>query len=161
MRRVVPVSHMAGEDAEDTELLKGLLAEAESYLASFDWCERLEEAYFGLGVGGIVAVFLFRVRPARPDVDDWLWVIVGDLPPAYLVTDSAPNAACALEGYLGLMQEWVEAVRTGRPLEDLIPVNVPPTVEWATELKGRLEFLRDNVLSKYTSDLRACEDPPP
>jgi hypothetical protein len=58
------------------------------------------------------------------------------------------------------MHEWVEAVRTGRPVENVIPVNVPPTVEWATELKTRLEFLQDKILSRYTRDLGACEDTP-
>src|SRR5262249_36635486 len=128
--RVVPADRMRGDSQEDTALLRGMRADAERFLGSFAWCGGVTEAYFGLGVGGIVAVLLFRIRPAGAGVDEWLWVVTGDLPPAYLVTDQAPNPACALKGYIDLMREWVEAARSGRPVVDLIPVNVPPTPEW-------------------------------
>ena len=156
LTRLTPVSRMAGDDPTDTALLRDLLDRAEGYLRSFQWCERIEEAYFGLGVGGIVAVFLFRIRPTKPDVDEWLWVISGDLPPAYLVTDNAPNPASALQVYVELMGEWVDAVLGGRAVDHLIPVNVPPTAEWATNLQGRLKFLREEILSRHEEDLRAC-----
>src|SRR4051812_48819734 len=103
MRKVVPAAMLAGEDAEDTALLRGMLERASQYLRSFRWCADIEEAYFGLGVGGVVAVFLFRIRPAQTGVDPLLWVVVGDVPSAYLVTDRAPSPACALEGYVELM----------------------------------------------------------
>ena len=161
MTRVVPAEEMKGDSAKDTDLLKGMRGEAERYLTSFHWCERVSESYFGLGVGGIVAVFLFRIRPAQTGVDEWLWVIVGDLPSAYLVTDDAPNPACALRVYVNLMKEWVEAAAAGRPVDNLIPTNVPPTPEWARELKTRLGFLEQKILSRYKNDLRACEDVSP
>jgi len=39
---------------------------------------------FGGGVGGIFAVFFFQIRPSRPNVEPWIWIIVGDIPSAYL-----------------------------------------------------------------------------
>jgi hypothetical protein len=156
MTRVVPATEIAGDGAKDTVLLKEMLAEASTYLSSFHWSSQIEQSYFGLGVGGIVAVFLFRVRPSEPNVDDWLWVVVGDLPPAYLVTDEAPNPACALKMYIGLMREWVKAVHEGQPTDELIPVNVDPTEEWANQLGGRLDFLEREVLSRHPDDLMAC-----
>ena len=156
MRRVVPIADMAGDSANDTALLKDMLTEASRYLKSFSWCGQIVETYFGLGVGGIVAVFLFGVSPSEPDVDEWLWVVVGDVPPAYLVTDEAPNPACALKVYIGLMSEWVKAVHEGRPTDKLVPVNVDPTEEWANALEGRLDFLERRVLSGYTNDLTLC-----
>src|SRR5262245_45603207 len=107
---------MRGESEEETALLDGMRADAERFLGSSAWCGGVDESYFGLGVGGIVAIFLFRIRPAQAGVDEWLWVVTGDLPPAYLVTDQAPNPACALKTYIGLMREWVEAARSGRPV---------------------------------------------
>jgi len=156
MTRVVPAAEIAGDSAKDTVLLKEMLAEASRYLSSFRWSGQIEQSYFGLGVGGIVAVFLFRIRPSEPSVDEWLWVVVGDVPPAYLVADEAPNPACALKVYIGLMREWVKAVHEGQPTDELIPVNVDPTEEWANQLEGRLDFLEREVLSRHTDDLTAC-----
>jgi hypothetical protein len=41
-------------------------------------------------VGGVVSTFLFRID-AEPNIDEWLWVVVGDLPSCYLVTDRASD----------------------------------------------------------------------
>ena len=35
----------------------------------------------------------------------------------------------------------------------LIPVNVPPTAEWAFKLEKRLTFLEREILSVYLEDL--------
>jgi hypothetical protein len=42
-----------------------------------------------------VVVFLFEIIPSREDVDDKVWLIVGDLPPAYITAEDAPNPAAA------------------------------------------------------------------
>ncbi len=151
MSKTVRSSDMRGENRRDTSLLKGMLREAEDYLLAFKWCKKIEESYFGLGVGGVVAVFLFKIVPGRVDVDEWIWVVVGDLPPAYITTDDAPNAACALDGYIGAMLEWVEAVLAGRSVEKTIPVNAAPTRENALALRSRLAFLDKEILGKYYS----------
>src|ERR1700683_3971074 len=87
VRRVMPIEHIYGEDAEDTKALRAMALDAERYILSFPWCKSVDTRYFGAGVGGVVAVFLFGILPARAGVDTWLWVVVGDLPSAYLVTD--------------------------------------------------------------------------
>jgi hypothetical protein len=120
--------------------------EAEQYLSSFDWCKSIEERWFGWGLGGIVAVFLFKIIPASSEIDDLLWVIIGDLPPAYLVTDESPMPLDALRIYVNLMEEWVAAVRVGESAENCIPVNTLPTLENAYALETRLEFLKQKFL---------------
>ena len=105
--KVEPASQMKGDSEHDTELLKQMLKEAQAYLSAFDWCEAIRESHFGLGVGGVVAVFLFRIIPSREGVDEWLWVVVGDLPPAYLVTDENPTPVSALEAYAEEMKAWL------------------------------------------------------
>ncbi len=159
MTRVVLSSQMGDEEPqEDAPIRTKLLDRASGYLSSFQWCNQILESYFGLGVGRFVAVFLFRIQPTKPEVDEWLWVIVGDLPPAYIVTEQTPNPACALKAYIVLMRQWVEAIMKGESVKDLIPVNVEPDVTWAAELQGRLNLLEAELLPDYVDDLRACED---
>jgi len=100
VKGVVPLSQMVGGDAEDTKLLSVMAAGAENFIRCFSWCREIREAYFGDGYGGIVAVFLFRIESSRTDVDEWLWVVFGDVPPAYLVTDLAKIPSQALIVYL-------------------------------------------------------------
>jgi hypothetical protein len=158
-----PCDQFTGEDAEDDALLKEMFARARSYLSAFDWCRAIQECYVGeIAIGGVVAVLLFKIDPAQDGVDEWLWVIVGDLPPAYLVIDNAPTSATALEGYVDEMERWVEAVDAGEPIDDLIPVEtvdgtapLEPTSEVAEELRTRLRFLRERVLSDYASEQEA------
>jgi hypothetical protein len=153
--KVTPVRHpddIKGDVEEDTALLKEMFTEASAYLRSFSWCTRILESYFGMGVGKIVALFLFKLLPAKEGVDEWVWVIVGDIPPAY-ITEEAPNPACALDGYIGEMTKWVEAVKTGKPVDELIPVNVEPTAEWAELLERRLKFLDKEILAYYAADI--------
>ena len=86
-----------------------------------------------------------------------LWVVVGDLPPAYLVTDDVPDALCALRDYIGLMRRWVAAVKAGEPVVDLIPVNAPATLANAEALRIRLDSLEHNILQEYQERLPGAE----
>lgn len=151
MSNVVPVSRMQGDDPEDTHLLKGQLARAQEYLKSFKWCHGIKEAYFGDGVGKIAAVFLFRID-APPSVDEWIWVITGDIPSCYMEAgESAPTPAIALDLYCLLMEDWAEAVRTGTSLQEVYPVQAQPTKENADNLAGRIGFIRENILPGFRS----------
>ena len=138
----MPLEKLFGEDPEDTLLLKSMAVDAEKFLESFEWCQGIEEKYFGAGIGGVVAIFLFGIVPARQQVDEWLWVVVGDLPSAYLVTDDCEVPSEALQGYITEMRKWVRLAKAGRTSPNVIPVNVPPTPEWAKELEGRLDLPR-------------------
>ena len=44
------------------------------------------------------------------------------------------------------MEAWVEAAEAGENLDDLIPVKAPPTPANVEQLKGRLQFLRTEIL---------------
>ena len=165
--KVVPIAEFSGEDAEDDALLKEMAERGRAYLSSFGWCGEIVDGYMGdIAVGGVVAVLLFKIVPARDGVDDWVWVIVGDLPPAYITVDDAPNPACALDGYIGAMQEWIAAVKSGKSVEGLIPVetsagdaSLEPTPETADRLERRLRFLDEEILESRQSDLGEAHDP--
>ncbi|MDZ5648303.1 hypothetical protein [Nitrospirillum sp. BR 11828] len=131
------------------------LDEATKYLCSHAWVSRIEESYVGIFVDGIVGVFLFLINPSRSNVDNWVWVIVGDLPPAYITCEDCPNPAAALDGYIGAMEEWVKAAENNDPVSEIIPVNLPASPENAERLRGRLKFLGEKILSEYQDDLRA------
>jgi hypothetical protein len=125
----MPLEKLFGEGPDETLLLKSMALDAEKFLESFEWCKAIEEKYFGAGIGGVVAIFLFGIVPARSQVDEWLWVVVGDLPSAYLVTDDCKVPSEALQGYIAEMRKWVSLAKAGRTSSDVIPVNVPATLE--------------------------------
>ena len=142
---VVPVELMTGDDAQDTALLRRMSQDAEAYLRSFPWCKTVSGSFFGGGVGGIIAIFLFNIRPARPAMGSWIWIIVGDIPSAYLPLEDAASPAEVFESYLGGMSKWVALAREGRSGtadEGIPPVNLPATLESAEKLEQRLHSLR-------------------
>jgi hypothetical protein len=145
-----PVALIEGEDAAETKLLREMATAAHDFISSQEWCERVDQEYLACGIGGVVAVFLVLITPRSEDIDKCLWVIVGDLPYAYIVVDDNPTALDALDAYCSEMESWVEAVDRGDSTEDLIPVNAPATPESARQLGGRLEFLRQKVLPHFS-----------
>jgi hypothetical protein len=149
LRTVVPWQKYIDAEDEDRDETQELYDEARRFLVKKKWCRGIEDQYAGIIVPGVIGVFLFKIIPARPEVDDWLWVIVGDLPSAYLVCDECPNPATAIDGYIGEMERWVAAAESGRSVADLIPVNVPPTPKYAKMLGSRLKFVEREILSAY------------
>lgn len=145
---VVPVEHMVGDDEEDTALLREMLEQAKSYALSFSWCDSIENAYFGGGVGKIFAIFLFKITTKSPKVPAWEWIIVGDAPRAYLPLKDANSGLEVFDIYIEGMERWVNCARQGRDpiLEDCVPpINVPATPEWAENLSGRLRLLKELI----------------
>lgn len=153
---VTPAPDYAGEDDTDRAMIDEMLQMARRFLEDFRWCRAVGEMFVGQAIGGVVGVFLFRIEPAQEDVDEWLWVVVGDIPPAYLVTDDAPTPVDALRSYIELMGEWVDAVKNDRPVDELIPVAtadgqylLETTEETAAMLSSRLEFLAERVVPEF------------
>lgn len=154
LSKAIKFSRYISSKPEHAAEIETMYQEAKEFLEFYDWCTVIKDSFIGMIYPGVVAVFLFEIESSRPDVDDWIWVVVGDLPPAYLTTEECPNPASALDGYIGAMQEWVKAAREGAPIIGLIPVNVPATKANAMSLKIRLDFLDERILSKYKDDLK-------
>ena len=73
---------------------------ARNYVASFSWAKPVQETLLAFGVSRILALFLVRfVEPIRwaGEEDKELWVVVGDLPPAYFGTDASPEFTVIIE----------------------------------------------------------------
>ena len=106
LEKMTPVEFMAGADAEESKHLQEMLRRARGYLRGFRWCPPIDRVYLGCGAGGVVAVFLFHFGEPVQGTDEWLWVVEGDLPSAYLVLDRASDPVSALEVYCELMEGW-------------------------------------------------------
>src|SRR5580765_8177850 len=137
-RQVIGLDGIVGDDETDTRLLREMAQEAECYIRSFEWCLRLREGFFAGGFGGIIAIFLFRADIARLGENKWTWVFVGDIPRAYLEMDDEHRTPySALQRFIAGIEEWVVAVRSNRPLHDLIPIEAPTDPEALEALTKR------------------------
>lgn len=119
---------------------------ARDFLDYYDWVESIDRTFLGAAFSGILYIFLFEITSYREEVDPWAWVIVGDVPPAYLTCDDATTPYEALDSYMGAMQDWVTAAKAGRSVANLIPVNVPATYENGILLENRLKFIDEKIL---------------
>jgi hypothetical protein len=124
-----------------------MAVEARQFLDSHRWCGEITAGRLGFAIAGVIGLFQFDFEATKPEIDNCLWVVVGDLPPAYLVCDDNPTWQDALRGYIREMRRWVGAVRRGEDLAKVIPVNTSPTDRHAKMLEKRLDFLEVNLAS--------------
>lgn len=142
----------------DVHLYQEGAREAHRFVEHFSWCERVNVVYFDRGFDR-VAVWLVEISPLK-DADPVLWVINGDIPPAYLDTEELPNGAFALKTYVEILKEWVEAVEIGDPVDEMMPVlsnggftPLEPAAEIAEMLRSRLSFIEKKLLPMWSDDL--------
>jgi hypothetical protein len=146
LRDAIPVSDITGDDDVDTQLLREMAEKAAVYVRSLSWCLNLHEQLFGEGVGGIAAIFLFRVAIRKVKKPERIWVVVGDFPSAYMEFEAASNPQAVLLRYVEGVEEWLDASVEERDSGDLIPIYVPPGDEFIQMLRGRMGTLRSLVL---------------
>jgi hypothetical protein len=125
-----------------------LAKDATDFLAVHWWCRSIRSSHLAYANPPVLGVFLFRIVPSTPNYQSVLWVVVGDLPAAYLVCDDAPTWREALRSYADEMGKWVAAVRARTSLMDVIQVGVEPTLENADKVDSRLRVISRIVL-KY------------
>lgn len=141
---MTPIEQIPLGDPNDKDSLRCFAERASSFLIEKNWCKAVRRGWLGIGWDGVLGVFLFDIEPAKPNVDQSVWVIVGDVPSAYICNDNETPKE-ALEGYVDEMWRWIEAVRAKKPVDGLIPVNAPATAEYADMLASRLEFIRQEL----------------
>lgn len=127
--------------------------DAEQFIKQQSWCTFIKSGYLDRGLPGVVAIFYFEFVPSGPDVDSEVWVIVGDIPPSYMDAPSCPDGMAAFETYLFCLQEWVDAVNAGTPLDGLMPVYygngidvLEPTLENVAMVGSRIATLKNDIL---------------
>lgn len=143
-----PIDDLYNSGFEDDYSGGSLARDAKEFLTEQRWCREIVRGYVDRFWEGILGVFFFEIIPQSPDVDGTVWIVTGDLPPAYLCNDNQTGAD-ALNAYLCEMRRWVDAVRFGRSTDDLIPVDAPATPEYAAMLASRLDFIHEKILPYY------------
>ncbi len=154
---MVDCRRISAADTDDVEGILSLCREAERFVASFDWCRRVRRMYFDRGFR-YAAVFYCKLE-ARRNADPEVWVIVGDLPPAYLDT-YCKNGAEALVLYCWWLDRWAMAVRNGESVEAFMPIvarssyePVTPSLECAEMMENRVAFIKRNLLQDAESEI--------
>ena len=125
--------------------VKAYAQRATAFVRGFRWCRDVTACTLGFAVAGILGVFRIDLVPGE-GADPTVWVVVGDLPPAYLYYEPSDSWQDALRDYVEEMRRWAQAAATGGEVSELIPVNVPPTPEYAAMLSSRLDFLERTLL---------------
>lgn len=141
------IEKIADSELEYKDEVIDLVNEAVDYLKSFSWCKKISSGWLAKDFGYILCIFYFEIEPLEgSNADNNLWVIVGDLPPAYLDTIECNTPHEAVEIYCFLMEEWIESVKEGKPLENCYPISVEPTIEHANMLHSRIESIKRDYL---------------
>jgi hypothetical protein len=142
---LIDAREVQGESEVETKLLASYREGARAHLESFGWCSEVRDERFGIGVGGVLAVFLMEVF-VKGRAREWLWVVAGDLPAAYFPLPSAADPCAALRVYCELAAGWVEAVRSGARPRDAVALGVVATAEAAALLGAKLDTFQRLVL---------------
>jgi len=138
------------DPATEGPLLAALQTQARAYYNSLSGFPPLTQCLLAFGVGGILGLFLMQfdqdLRWKTGHRDHELWVVVGDVPPAYFVTDGAFEPADALQVYCELMEDWADVVLADGDLRGVFPVRAAPNHEHARMLKSRVDFIREKLI---------------
>lgn len=104
---------------------------------------KIKDGWLAENFGYILNIYYFKILPDNKSCfDEYVWIIVGDISPAYIDIVSAKNTYEALDTYISIMQDWVDNVACGKSVEDCYPINVPPKKEYAKMLDSRLKSLK-------------------
>jgi len=113
------------------------------YLKSLDWIETYSDINFVRGWGSIITIFLVDIRDEEGD--DKIYVIIGDIPTAYLNYPIGSSYEI-LEEYVRVMSDWANKVLNHERIEECFPVRTKATEENARDLIKRLNFISENLI---------------
>jgi hypothetical protein len=125
-----------------------LIPYAQNYLYGFKWCKNIQKGWLFTNIGTAICIFLFEVENLQAEApeDNYLWVIVGDLPRMYLVTFNVETTKDVILDYIDLTNEWISNVEKGLSLEDCYPIVSEKTPETLNKLKMRIKFLDEQLV---------------
>ena len=152
-KKLINIKDLAHTGVEYKQELLKLYEEATEYLKKQNWCVKVLDCWYDRGLADKLAVFYFKIDPTK-GADEYVWMVVGDLPPAYIDIESAVNGACAIQAYTDIMEDWVRTVKEGGDMDEVYPVNVPVNEKHADMLASRIKFIRENVLVDFTEELK-------
>jgi hypothetical protein len=147
---------IALRDIENVEVA-ALADEAGTFLAGQPWCDRIGTGWLSFAIPGVLGIFLFEVVGRTDNVPPTVWVVVGDLPSAYIVQSADAGWQDVLAGYVFEMRRWVTAVESSSSVSELIPVGVAPTHEHAKTLASRLDFIQSDLLDQPADSIEGTD----
>jgi hypothetical protein len=123
-----------------------LIKESKEYLLSHKWCKSINKGWLFINIGYAVNVFLYNIENEQSPEDDFLWVIVGDLPPIFLDTHNVKSTKEAVQMYVDLADDWVDHVESRQSLDECFPFDVTSTSELVGRFKERVRLLQNSIL---------------
>jgi len=134
------------DEVEYFSEIVSIYKEAEQYLKQFSWCKYIKSSSLYTNLGSKLCIFLFEIENKVSIDDNFLWIIVGDIPPMYLDIYGANSTREVLEIYVDLAIDWIDNVKLNLPLNDCYPFNVNPTIQFAELLERKVRFIKDEVI---------------
>ena len=119
-----------------------VLLKAREYLICQSWHSRgILDEFFACELGGGIYIFLFELNSQKEDVDRFVWVICGNVPPLYLTTDCCPTPKSVAETYCDLAEQWCDGTL---PELDFSVRDVPDD-DVKAELRRRIASLKKSI----------------
>ncbi|TCC96774.1 hypothetical protein EZ449_22140 [Pedobacter frigidisoli] len=119
---------------------------AESYLQSFDWCGAIIDSELYSNLGKILCIFLFEIINNQRKEDNYVWVVVGDVPSMYLDIYGPKSTHEVLENYVSLSRDWIYGVENNLNMTDFYPFKEPKSLELARMLRSRTDRIENSVI---------------
>jgi hypothetical protein len=123
-----------------------LIEESKQFLSSYSWCYHIKDGWLFTNLGKVLCVFLYEIDNSHSLEDNFLWVVVGDLPPIYLDTYNVLSNRDALEVYVEIVNDWIYHVETNQSLEKCFPLASDHSSESLQKLKKRTDLLQNAIL---------------
>lgn len=121
--------------------------QAEAYLLGFKWCVKVKDSFLYYSLDKVFSIFLFEIDNLQSANDNFLWVIVGDIPSMYLDVYGPKSTREVLEDYIRLAENWIATIQAGDPVENCFPFNAEPTIELAQLLQSKVSFMKNTLLA--------------
>lgn len=134
------------ESVEFYAEIKELQSRAKNYLLEYEWCKEVYNGWLFTNIGYVLGVFLFEIENTASPEDKLLWVVTGDFPAVYLDTINCVTTKEAVENYIRLAVDWLDAVENNRSTEECFPFEIPEGKEYIELFKSKVSQLNTLIL---------------
>jgi hypothetical protein len=128
--------------------LPSVYRKAEKYLLSFKWCAEIRDCFLYYNLGNVFCIFLFEIENTKSSKDNFLWIIVGDIPSMYLDVYGPRSTVEVLEDYVRLAEDWIAHIKSKKSVSECYPFNAEPTIELAELLEKKVAFMKGTLLNE-------------
>jgi len=106
----------------------------------------VKESTLYLNLGSTLCIFLMEIDNAASDEDNFLWIMVGDIPSMHLDVYGTKTTIEVLDRYNALARDWIFNVQHGLSVDDCYPFDTESTIEMADMLKKRVDFIEKTII---------------